>query len=383
MAAVMLEEPVPLETRRPDLPPDLFRLVRRCLRKDPSRRIQTARDVLNELLDVKEAIERPDAARVRAGAPTRRLVEGRFPLGAEIVRGLSERNPRIIGDTMTYLDNEVTSDVLVVYVAGLGLDQRMFAPVLSRASHRAVAVTLYGFGPNASHRVPLSLDDHSRLLRALFRDLDRRCRPRHRVLVGFSAGADHVLRMGSSEDKFGIPLDGLLVLGPNSHTDTCRYSRAYVDIPADGSSGIVPILRSFGREIDDLPTWLVLHDYLVQTFVKFGANVRPLTRYAKDIVAPFDARENPFSAWYRAAAAEVGVLRIVFTRQDQRYLDDILTHHLDENVLGPGYREDTIVLRPDLEHLELSGEDLVLEEVETILRAVTAQGTGNRSGAGD
>ena len=38
---------------RPDLPSDLARIVRRCLEKDPQRRIQTARDLSNDLRDMR------------------------------------------------------------------------------------------------------------------------------------------------------------------------------------------------------------------------------------------------------------------------------------------------------------------------------------------
>src|SRR5258708_19859976 len=37
---------------RPDLPSDLARIIRRCLEKDPSHRVQTARDVSNEFRDL-------------------------------------------------------------------------------------------------------------------------------------------------------------------------------------------------------------------------------------------------------------------------------------------------------------------------------------------
>jgi TolB-like protein len=54
MSAILREEPPPLETARPDLPPRFVRLVARCLEKDPRRRIQSATDLRQQLQDLAE-----------------------------------------------------------------------------------------------------------------------------------------------------------------------------------------------------------------------------------------------------------------------------------------------------------------------------------------
>jgi len=66
--AAILRDSVPLVTdARADLPADLARVIRRCLEKEPSQRMQTARDVGNELRDG----ARPGSPRA-ARAPTAR-----------------------------------------------------------------------------------------------------------------------------------------------------------------------------------------------------------------------------------------------------------------------------------------------------------------------
>jgi serine/threonine protein kinase len=53
LTSAILRDTPPLVTDvRPDLPGDLARIIRRCLEKDPRHRIQTARDVSNELRDL-------------------------------------------------------------------------------------------------------------------------------------------------------------------------------------------------------------------------------------------------------------------------------------------------------------------------------------------
>lgn len=52
MSSILRDAPEPLTVLRPDMPLELARIVRRCLEKDPRRRMQSARDVANELRDL-------------------------------------------------------------------------------------------------------------------------------------------------------------------------------------------------------------------------------------------------------------------------------------------------------------------------------------------
>ena len=51
-SSILRDTPKPVSDLRADLPGDLARVIRRCLEKDPRRRLQTARDVGNELRDL-------------------------------------------------------------------------------------------------------------------------------------------------------------------------------------------------------------------------------------------------------------------------------------------------------------------------------------------
>jgi len=63
MTAILRDEPPPIGERRPDLPGAVGRLVARCLEKRPNDRIQTARDVYNELRAQQREIAASTAAR--------------------------------------------------------------------------------------------------------------------------------------------------------------------------------------------------------------------------------------------------------------------------------------------------------------------------------
>jgi Tol biopolymer transport system component len=56
LSAVLRDEPAPVDSLRPDVPHDLKKIVKRCLRKDPERRFQGAGDLKVALLEVQEEI---------------------------------------------------------------------------------------------------------------------------------------------------------------------------------------------------------------------------------------------------------------------------------------------------------------------------------------
>ena len=57
LSAILRDEPRPLGEARPDTPRHLARIVEQCLRKDPDSRFQTAKDVRNQLRDLRREIE--------------------------------------------------------------------------------------------------------------------------------------------------------------------------------------------------------------------------------------------------------------------------------------------------------------------------------------
>ena len=73
-SAILRDTPQPLEEVRAEVPADLARLIRRCLEKDPQRRVQTARDVGNEIRDIVR--ERAGPRRVASGSVASRVDEG-------------------------------------------------------------------------------------------------------------------------------------------------------------------------------------------------------------------------------------------------------------------------------------------------------------------
>lgn len=71
-SAILRDTPPPPTQLRAGLPPDLDRIVSRCLEKDRGRRLQTMRDLRNELELVKRALEREGGTPAVAAAPVPR-----------------------------------------------------------------------------------------------------------------------------------------------------------------------------------------------------------------------------------------------------------------------------------------------------------------------
>jgi serine/threonine protein kinase/Tfp pilus assembly protein PilF len=76
-SSILRDAPEPVQALRTDLPPDLARIIGRCLEKDPERRVQTAKDVRNELEDLRRAMESAPSSSSSSGGA--RASAGPFP----------------------------------------------------------------------------------------------------------------------------------------------------------------------------------------------------------------------------------------------------------------------------------------------------------------
>lgn len=291
------------------------------------------------------------------------LAQADFLLTEEICRKVDRRtlDPRIIGDRLSYLDNQVDSDVLTIYLHGLGLDGHQFADILEMLPYRALAPTLYGFERTPHHRIPLSLDDHVTLVREFIRSVTHRLQPATTVLVGFSVGADlgfHVI--GAQEYGPALPVDGYLSIGANLSLDTCFASSLVARISTHDPSRLLDDLRSLGQGVSSLDEWLNVHEYFVQVFRKFDDDTEALRRVADELVAPWRVPDsNPFIGWYRDASARLESLVCVFsdTPEENAALEQIKLRNLDAAVLGEHYRPGSLVLESGADHFELLEPD--------------------------
>lgn len=365
VSAILRDAPVPLRELRPDLPADLARVIRRCLEKKVDQRMQTARDIYNELEDIRAGIRTDEptsspALPEASGSP----VERRMTITTEHVRKLSTQIPRMVGDSMTYLDNERRSDVLIICIHGIGADQREFEDVLQQTSYRAISLSLYGFGPVARMRPALSYADHNRLAGFLIEEIRERIAPKTLVILGHSSGADQLLRVIASPLGERLQPDGLLFLGPAVVPGEGRMSGPYSRLTGD-PAGIFKTLRTMSAYAETLTEWLIMHDYLLGAFSKFKTDTAVLQRFSKTYVESLD--DNSFFELFRTAIERTRHLRCIFSTDDAADLDRALKRHIGENALGDGYSEEMIVNVP-VGHIDLKSASVVLPQVEEIVR---------------
>jgi serine/threonine protein kinase len=355
---------------RPEMPPRLARAIMKCLEKDAGSRWQTAGELLAEVEATTTETRRTPAIL----DVMNEVVAREFTLTERVCRRLNRAtlDPRIIGDHLTYVDNQVRSDVLVFFLHGLGLDHGDFEPILKRLKYRGVSPTLYGGEPQRRGRISLSLADHVVILREWLRDVVERLQPAIVVMVGFSLGADmgFQLLVGSTEQETP-QIDGFLSLECNLSLETCFASRVLANIASDRPEMSVSELRRFGDMAASLEDWLNIHEYLVRVLRKFQGDIGVLQRAAADIVNPF--KESPgfeiFARWFREARKRTRALRLVFSNDQgsMAALAKLKLENLDGGILGEEYPESVFAVVPNANHFALMRTEHVLRQIEEVV----------------
>ncbi len=305
---------------------------------------------------------------------TNQLIEHQFTLTERVCRKLDRAtlDPRIIGDRLRYVDNQVESDVLVFFLHGLGLDHGDFEPILKRLAYRGLSPTLYGCEPDRRRRIPLSLADHVVILREWLWEISEQFQPAIIVMVGFSLGADmgFELLLGPADEP-APRIDAFLSLECNLSLDTCFASRVLAGISPDRPEVSIADLKRLGDSAASLEDWLNMQDYLVKVLRKFQGDIGVLQRAATDIVRPFI--ENPgfevFARWFKGARERVPTLRLVISNDScyQAALADLKLQNLDNGILGEEFPEDIIIVSGSPDHFGLMAAQHVLRQVDELV----------------
>jgi serine/threonine protein kinase len=371
IAAHRSRQPDPPSRLRPTIPAGLDEIVLRCLAKSPADRYQSGHDIVRAL----DALLTGPLGTILPDTQEHQVAPSQFRLSDALVRRLNRASvdPRMIGDSLEYLDNHARSETLVCLLPAVGLDAASLAAVLRSLPYRAVALTPYGFEPTRRRRPVLPLADHFVMLRHFLRHITERSRPKRIVLAGYSSGADIALRLAAGMHPGRV--DGLLALGCNLSLDTCFVTRILARLKDGHSAELLDGLRTVGDRASSVEAWLTVHTYLVQMLQKFQSQVEPLKAMARDIVEPFEAGgESPFIAWFRDASQHVRAVRCVFEDDETNrgLVRGLLLEHFEHNVLGDQYREGSLVIEPATNHFDLVTPEQVERQVEALLEMLTA-----------
>ena len=366
--AHLTREAPPLRQLRPNVPAELEALVMRCLAKNPGERWQSATEVARRLDLVLMSGDGPTANRA-----AHEVTVGRFRLTEAVCRKLRRESfhSKMIGDEIEYLDNGVRSRVLVFFVHAIGLESADFEPHLRSLPYRGIAPTLYGFEPSRRRRFPLPLEDHLVLLREVLTAAVERIAPARVLVVGFSSGGDVALRLAVERPEGSVPIDGVLTLGCNLSRETCFVTEILARLEHGNGAEILHDLRSLGAATTDLDEWISIHSYLVRMLRKFRLDVAPLREFARDVVRPFTQPDaSPFVHWYREAGVKGTALTCLFedTESCNRLVRELQLRNLDAGILGPCYREGSLVIVPETNHFDLLEPEIVRQHLDALAR---------------
>jgi hypothetical protein len=373
VAAHMTRQPDPLSRHRPGVPEALEEVVTRCLAKRPADRFQKAEDIVAKL----DALLTGPLSEMVGTTQEHAVAPSKFRIAEGLARRLDRQafDPRMVGDSMEYLDNHARSDTLVCFLPALGLDAAEYEEHLRVLPWRCVAVTPFSHEPPRHRRYTLSLTDHFTLLRHFLRHMSERTGATRTIFVGFSSGADAVLRFAAVRPGGGAELDGILTLGCNISLATCFVSSMLARMSSRHPERLLADLRSVGESANELDSWLTVHTYLVAMLRKFRNSVDPLRSLAREVVRPFEeGGDSPFITWYREASANVRTLRCVFEDDEHHrsFVGDLLLSQETTKRLGDRYREDSIVIEPDAAHFDLERPDVVQKHLEAMMTALDA-----------
>jgi serine/threonine protein kinase len=374
MAAHLTQAPDPITKWRPAISVRLANAVMKCLEKKAADRWQSAADLLAEIEAAGTEIKTPAPVET-----PNELTEHRFTLSERICRKLNRAtlDPRVIGDHLNYVDNQVRSDVLVFFLPGLGLDHADFESILQRLRYRGVSPTLYGCEPERCGRISLSLADHVVILRELLKDVRERFHAETVVMVGYSMGADmgFELLLGAADEPTPR-IDAFLSLECNLGLDTCFVSRLLAGIDPAHPELSIAKLRGLGDSAASLDEWLNVEEYLVKVLRKFQGDIGVLQRAAADIVRLFS--ETPgfdvFARWFCGARERVRALRIVFSSdpRTRAALARLKLDNLDKGILGGEFPGDIITVSKNVDDFKLMATEHIVRQVDELVAEARA-----------
>ena len=361
----------PLDALRPAVPRAIAEIVARCLEKRPADRWQHASEITRRL---DAFLAGASGATVLRAEPEPLLKS--FRLTEELLGRLAGGfDPRMPGDTISYLDNGTISDVLVCYLPRWSIDPEEYSGLLRKTRYRAIAPALFGFDGGRRYRPSLPVADHFVLLGGLLHEVARATEARHVVLVGFSTGADLVLRMAAADPaQIGTRIDGALSLGGNISRETAFLSAVLAEMgDAAKEDDALPFLRRVGNSQPTLQDWLDVSEYLLRMVRRFRSDFPVLRDFAAGIAGPLEVGgPATFVGWYQAAARNGRRLRCVF-EDNSIYRDLVRRLQLgskDKNLLGADYQPGSIVVEPGTGHFDLEAAELVERHLEQLVEGL-------------
>ena len=89
------------------------------------------------------------------------------------------------------------------------------------------------------------------------------------------------------------------------------------------------------------------------------------------VTAPFEAGGDPLPGWYRAATERIKSVRFVFSDTEAGPAQEVLSRHLEHNILGDRFTERSFVTEP-VTHGGLAEPAFVDRYIESVVAELKA-----------
>ena len=184
---------------------------------------------------------------------------------------------------LTCYEQKADSKSLAIFLHGLGLDAGDYLGFMdSHPEEHAIALTLPGFDSDENPIAqPVPLAGHAAAVSAFLHQTRRRFPDKDLILVGFSLGADMVMRLAEhwSQNPSEAPkLRSVLLLDPNVNHSTMTISRVFAEADPDRPLEALKALVSL------VPDLLVLEAICAYVLRVARKDFRPIWQLAKDMV---------------------------------------------------------------------------------------------------
>lgn len=223
----------------------------------------------------------------------------------------------VIGRQLHYLERETNAKTLVVFLHGLGLDAGDFRRFMLLTNVHTVAITLFGFNvaeANDDRYRPIGLGPHTDLVAGAIRRLQQKHPAKDLVLVGFSLGADLLLRLAqlwAIRPDRAPRLKMATLLDPNVNSSTMNISTAIAQM--DIAQPLVELKRIAAQA----QTPAEFHNVCEYLHKITSKNLEQIRRHAREFVDYWrDEGPGQFTKFLQrlgGLTTMAGTVRVVFS----------------------------------------------------------------------
>jgi len=209
---------------------------------------------------------------------------GEIEIQPDALDVVSSDQDAVVGRSLKYLEAKRSSDELLIFMSGLGLDAGDFQLYMAESKLHCIALTLYGF--NVEERSddryePISLESHVELVLYALQKIREKNNGKRITLVGFSYGADILLFLAqfAARQMKNLRIDKVLLLDPNVSRSTMTISSRVAQVQLDQPLEQLHKVLESAASVEEFRN---LCEYLYKITAK---NFAQVLRQAHDVVA--------------------------------------------------------------------------------------------------